>query len=306
MDRWDPRCGSSRRTVLQGAVGVRVASASARGRPAGLLRHPEGTKQTPESVPEHGPVRHEKELIFSNWPQYIDPTARRYRRPSTTSRRRPASRSPTPRTSTTTTSSSPRSSNQLGACEPIGRDMFVLTDWMAARMIRLGWIQKLDQANIPNVDANLLDQPQDARVGPGPRVLRAVAERLDRHRLQPEGHRRGRELRRAAHPRGPQGQGHAAHRDARHDGLHAQSSATTRPTSPTTTSTPRIDTLRRPTTPARSARSPATTTPDDLDAGNIAACMAWTGDVIQLQADNPDIKFVAPEEGLVAVVATTC
>ena len=36
----------------------------------------------------------------------------------------------------------------------------------------------------------------------------------------------------------------------------------------------------------------------DLAAGNIVACEAWSGDVIQLQFDNPDIKFVAPEEGL--------
>ena len=33
-------------------------------------------------------------------------------------------------------------------------------------------------------------------------------------------------------------------------------------------------------------------------AGNIAACEAWSGDVIQLQFDNPNIKFVVPEEGL--------
>jgi spermidine/putrescine transport system substrate-binding protein len=36
----------------------------------------------------------------------------------------------------------------------------------------------------------------------------------------------------------------------------------------------------------------------DLVKGNIVACEAWSGDVIQLQFDNPDIKFVAPEEGL--------
>ena len=34
--------------------------------------------------------------------------------------------------------------NQLGACQPIGRDIMVLTDWMAGRMINLGWIQPLD------------------------------------------------------------------------------------------------------------------------------------------------------------------
>jgi spermidine/putrescine transport system substrate-binding protein len=36
----------------------------------------------------------------------------------------------------------------------------------------------------------------------------------------------------------------------------------------------------------------------DLAQGNIVACEAWSGDVIQLQFDNPAIKFVAPEEGM--------
>ncbi len=30
--------------------------------------------------------------------------------------------------------------------KPTGRDIFVLTDWMAAKMIELGWIQKLDKS----------------------------------------------------------------------------------------------------------------------------------------------------------------
>ncbi|MGI8953239.1 MAG: ABC transporter substrate-binding protein, partial [Nocardioidaceae bacterium] len=36
----------------------------------------------------------------------------------------------------------------------------------------------------------------------------------------------------------------------------------------------------------------------DLVKGNVVACEAWSGDVVQLQYDNPNIKFVAPEEGL--------
>jgi spermidine/putrescine transport system substrate-binding protein len=50
--------------------------------------------------------------------------------------------------------------NQLGACQPTGRDMFMLTDWMAARMIDAGWIQQLDKANVPNLDANLISSLQ--------------------------------------------------------------------------------------------------------------------------------------------------
>lgn len=48
-------------------------------------------------------------------------------------------------------------SPQLRSCKPTGRDVFVLTDWMAARMIDLGWLQELDHSNMPNVDANLID-----------------------------------------------------------------------------------------------------------------------------------------------------
>ncbi|MGI8954897.1 MAG: extracellular solute-binding protein, partial [Nocardioidaceae bacterium] len=47
--------------------------------------------------------------------------------------------------------------NQLAECESSGRDIFVLTDWMAARMISLGWLQKLDKNNLANVEANLVE-----------------------------------------------------------------------------------------------------------------------------------------------------
>jgi len=39
---------------------------------------------------------------------------------------------------------------QLKAGDDIGRDIVVLTDWMAARMIRLGYVQKKDKEAIPN------------------------------------------------------------------------------------------------------------------------------------------------------------
>ena len=37
---------------------------------------------------------------------------------------------------------------------------------------------------------------------------------------------------------------------------------------------------------------------DALDTGEVAATMAWSGDVLQAQLDNPYLKFVLPEEGL--------
>ena len=57
-------------------------------------------------------------------------------------------------------------SPQLQACKSTGRDIFVVTDWMAARMIDLGWIQELDHATMPNVKANLIDFLQSPQWDP--------------------------------------------------------------------------------------------------------------------------------------------
>ena len=48
-------------------------------------------------------------------------------------------------------------SPQLQDCKSTGRDVFVVTDFMAARMIELNWVQELDHSKMPNVDANLID-----------------------------------------------------------------------------------------------------------------------------------------------------
>ena len=39
-----------------------------------------------------------------------------------------------------------------------GRDIHVVTDWMADRMKRLGYVQKFDKSSMPNANANLIDR----------------------------------------------------------------------------------------------------------------------------------------------------
>ncbi len=55
---------------------------------------------------------------------------------------------------------------QLANGQDIGQDIVTLTDWMAARMIRLGYTQELDLANIPN-STNLLPSLKDVDFDPG-------------------------------------------------------------------------------------------------------------------------------------------
>ena len=46
---------------------------------------------------------------------------------------------------------------QLQGDQDTGWDIIVVTDWMAARLIRLGWAEQMDLSNLPNVAANLQD-----------------------------------------------------------------------------------------------------------------------------------------------------
>ncbi|MCC3282195.1 ABC transporter substrate-binding protein [Arthrobacter caoxuetaonis] len=55
---------------------------------------------------------------------------------------------------------------QLSSGQDIGQDIVTLTDWMAARLIRLGYTQELDLANIPN-SKNLLPNLKNVDFDPG-------------------------------------------------------------------------------------------------------------------------------------------
>lgn len=57
-------------------------------------------------------------------------------------------------------------SGQLRNGQDIGQDVVVLTDWMAARMIRQGYVQKLDAAAIPN-KKNIIDEYASPDYDPG-------------------------------------------------------------------------------------------------------------------------------------------
>ena len=70
----------------------------------------------------------------------------------------------------------------LSQGQSIDRDITVLTDWMAGRMIRLGYVEKLDKAAIPNA-SQPRRHPRVAELRPGTRVHAAVAVGDDGHRL---------------------------------------------------------------------------------------------------------------------------
>ncbi|HBF84363.1 MAG TPA: ABC transporter substrate-binding protein, partial [Streptomyces sp.] len=190
---------------------------------------------------------------------------------------------------------------QLAAGQDTGRDLIVVTDWLAARVIRLGWAQKLDPANLPHAFANLSAQfrspdwdPGRAHSYPwtgipaviaynakatGGRTVDSVTQLLDDPRLK------GRvsflsEMRDSV---GltllDMGKDPASFTDADYDAA--------------------IGRLREGVERKQIRRFTGNDYTADLSKGDIAACVAWAGDIIQLQADNPDIEYAIPAAGYV-------
>lgn len=99
----------------------------------------------------------ERKLVISNWPEYIDEEDGKT--PSTLQDFEKATGISVDYTADVNDNKEfyAKVVNQLGSCQSSKRDMFMLTDWMAARMIKVGWIQKLDASKVPNLHANIID-----------------------------------------------------------------------------------------------------------------------------------------------------
>jgi len=157
--------GLSRRNVLRalGFGGLWVAGGG------GLLAAcgSEGTRVQDDDGAAEDQSESDPRVIWSNWPQYIDineddgsfPTIEAF----------------TAETGieveyiediNDNTEFFGRIRPQLTAGQPIDRDLIVLTDWMAGRIIGLGWVQELTKENIPN-STNVIPILQDAAFDPG-------------------------------------------------------------------------------------------------------------------------------------------
>ena len=147
--------GATRRGLLAGGGAVAFVGLS-----AAALKLPffsvEGAQVEAASCVGTDVSSTDKRLIISNWPAYIDP---RRKKTSTQSVFTDTFGIQVDYTDDVNDNSEfyAKVKNQLGSCQPVKRDLMVLTDWMAARMINLGWIQELNPSAIPNVTANIID-----------------------------------------------------------------------------------------------------------------------------------------------------
>ncbi|MBT2369756.1 spermidine/putrescine ABC transporter substrate-binding protein [Streptomyces sp. ISL-10] len=242
----------------------------------------------------------EKRLTFSNWTEYMDT--------SEDEKSRPTLEEFTRRTGITVKYTEDINDNveffgkiqpQLAAGQDTGRDLINVTDWLAARIIRLGWAQKLDASLLPNAYANLSQQFRSPDWDPGraysypwtgiPTVIAynikatggrkvdSVTQLLDDPRLK------GRvsfltEMRdTVGMTLLDMGKDPVKVTDADFDAA--------------------LGRLQKAVDRKQIRRFTGNDYTSDLDKGDIAACIAWAGDLIQLQVDNPDIRYTIPDAG---------
>nr|MCW2728837.1 transporter substrate-binding protein [Aeromicrobium sp.] len=143
-----------RRTMLKGVGGMAALGVSA----LALTRFDTPDReQDPEKCFAEDVSDTQKRLVISNWVEYIDEDDGDYVSTLTQFERDTGIDVRYTADVNDNNEFFAKVSNQLGSCSSSKRDLFALTDWMAARMIQVGWIQKLDAANVPNLHANIID-----------------------------------------------------------------------------------------------------------------------------------------------------
>jgi spermidine/putrescine transport system substrate-binding protein len=186
---------------------------------------------------------------------------------------------------------------QLRGGQSIGRDIMVLTDWMAARMVRLGWVEPLDKQSIPNAK-NLVGalaspgwDPQRTYSLPwqsgmtgiafNPKLTGGPVDAIDR--LLTDKKLKGKVTLLTEMPDTV--------------GLVMLSNGDN-PSKVDDASFKRaIDKIKTAVDSGQIRQFTGNDYAPLLAKGDVWAAVAWSGDVVQLQADNPHLEYVIPDSG---------
>lgn len=158
------RLGLSRRRLLQaaGIGGVAMAAAAC----GATAPESAGASGTPSAATQPDKSDADKTVNWSNWPLYIDIDDATGKRPSLEDFQKQTGISVTYTEDVNDNSEFfAKVRTQLEQGQDIGRDIVVLTDWMAGLWISSGFAQKFDKALIPNAK-NLIPKLQSVAFDP--------------------------------------------------------------------------------------------------------------------------------------------
>ncbi|MFK4103501.1 PotD/PotF family extracellular solute-binding protein [Streptomyces sp. NPDC019531] len=291
------RAAMTRRSLLRASAGGALAvgglgTLSACGIPAA------GNTQGGVSAEDHSAK--EKTVNFSNWTEYLDVDESEKHHPTLDQFKQ--------QTGITVKYTEDINDNveffgkikpQLAAGQDTGRDIIVLTDWLAARLIRLGWVQKLDASNLPHAYANLSAQFRDPDWDPG-RAYSYVWQGISTVIAYNKKALDGVEVKSVSDMLdNPKLKGRVGFLSEMRDSIGMTLLDMGKDPADFTGDDydAAVARLQKAVDKGQIRRFTGNDYTSDLTSGDFAACIAWAGDVVQLKADSPDIDFIIPDSG---------
>ena len=184
----------------------------------------------------------------------------------------------------------------LSRKQDIGADLAVPTQFMAFRLKGLGWLNEISDTRVPNrknLRPDLLNDASDpGRKYTAPYMSGMTALAYNKAAT-------GRAITKIDDLWDPAFKGKVSLLSDMQDGLGmlmlSQGSSLSEPTTETVQKA--VDLVKEQKDKGQIRRFTGNDYADDLAAGNIVIAQAYSGDVVQLKADNPDLDFVVPESG---------
>jgi spermidine/putrescine transport system substrate-binding protein len=230
-------------------------------------------------------------IVFSNWPLYIDKKVLRdFRREFKAGLKYTEDINDN-------TEFFGKVRQQLQAGKPIGRDLVALTDWMAARWIRLKYTEPIDKKNVPN-EKNLRANLRNVNFDPGRKQSLTwqsgmTAIGYDKKKVG--------EVTSLKQLFDPKYKGKVSlFSDARDTtGLVMLMNGIKPADAKIDDVLKAVDYVDEQNKKGQIRRFTGNDYTTDLSKGNVVMAMAYSGDIGQLQEDNPNLDFAIPEEGAI-------
>ena len=180
--------------------------------------------------------------------------------------------------------------------QSIDRDIIVLTDWMAGRLIKLGYTQPIDDTAFPN-KVNLVDGLKNVGFDPGRAHSVPWMSGMTGIGYNPK--KTGREITSFNDIFDPKFKGQVTMLTEMRDTLGLVMLGDGKDPANCT-----VDDAKAACVKIKKYREnghirafTGNDYSEDLAAGNLALAVAWSGDIQGLAADNPELRWIAPKEG---------
>lgn len=239
-----------------------------------------------------------KDLYIANWPLYIDVDEKTKKRPTLENFKKEfGTEVKYVEEINDNTEFFGKVRQQLAQGQSGGRDLFVVTDWMAGKMKQLDYVQRLDKSALPNVQANLIERlksppfdPTREYSVPWQSGMTGIVYRKDLT---------GGELKSVNDIFDPKFKGKVTMLTEMRDsvGLTMLGMGADPEKDGNDKALAAIEKIDKANRDGQIRRFTGNDYIKDLPKGDVVAAFGWSGDAVALKADNENIEFLFPEEG---------